>query len=205
MTAPSPSSLRWSVPSALGSSVRSSLTSTAGFLGFLVTLEVARSQLVLRVLVLLGPVLAVLSTGPAGNWPPWWWVVGVVALGGWAAVRPDSPAPSSAALAALVWWSLSLGEGVPAWSVVAALALLVAHVAALLAAYGPAAMPVDAPTIRLWVRRGALVGLVVPAAYAAARVLGGEPDQPGIWVLGVAVACAATVAATVMLPLGGDE
>jgi hypothetical protein len=94
---------------------------------------------------------------------------------------------------------------VPAWSVVAALALLVAHVAAVLAAYGPAAMPVDGPTVRLWVRRGALVGLVVPTAYAAARVLGGEPDQPGIWVLGVAVACVATIGATVMLPLGGDE
>ena len=167
--------------------------------------EVARSQLVLRALVLLAPVLALLATGPAGNWAPWWWVAGVVALAASAALRPDSPAAAAAAMAVLVWWSLGLGAGVPGWAVPAALLLVVGHVAAVLASYGPAAMPVDAPTVRLWVRRGALVALTVPAAYAAARLLDGEPVQPGIWVLGVAVACVATVAAALLLAVGEER
>ena len=79
------------------------------------------------------------------------------------------------------------------------------HLAALLASYGPAAMPLDPATLLLWARRGALVLLVVPGAFAATRLLDGEPEQPGIWVLGVAVACAATVVATVALDVRPDR
>ena len=42
--------------------------------------ELSVSQIVLRALVVLGPVVAVLATGPAGHWPPWWMVVAVAAL-----------------------------------------------------------------------------------------------------------------------------
>jgi hypothetical protein len=81
-------------------------------------------------------------------------------------------------------------------------ALVVAHVAALLASYGPPAMPLDPATLRLWVRRGALALVTVPAAWGAAHLLQGEPEQPGIWVLGVVAALAATVAADVALGAG---
>ena len=50
---------------------------------------------------------------------------------------------------------------------------------------------------------GALVSLTVPAAWAAARLLRGQPEQPGIWVLGVLAALAATVAATVAVARTG--
>jgi hypothetical protein len=157
------------------------------------------SQLVLRALVLLCPLVAVLATGPAGSWPPWWIVVGVGALAGAAAATPDSQMPTGAGLAALVWWTVTLGDDLTAWLLLAAAALVVGHVAALLASYGPGPMPLDRGVAGLWVRRGTLVLVVVPAAWAVTRLLHGDPEQPGIWVLGVAAALAATLVATAAL------
>ena len=164
-----------------------------------------RSQLVLRALVLLGPVVALLATGPAGHWPPWWLVVPLTVLAAMAAAAPDSPMLAGAGLLVLVWWSVSLGDGVPASVLAAAAALVVAHLAALLASYGPREMPLDRATLLLWVRRGALVLLTVPGAWVAARALHGEPEQPGIWVLGVAAACVATVVGTAALEVRGPR
>lgn len=167
-------------------------------------MSLPRSQLVLRALVLLGFVVALLATGPAGHWPPWWLVLAVLAGAAAAAVGPDSAAPAGVGIVVLVWWAFSLGEDVPVSAVVAAAALLAAHLSALLASYGPPGMPLDAPTLRLWLRRAALVLLVVPASWLLTRALEGEPGQPGIWALGVAAACAATVVATVALDLGSE-
>ncbi|MBA2953908.1 hypothetical protein GON03_06215 [Nocardioides sp. MAH-18] len=155
-----------------------------------------RSQLVLRALVFLGPVVALVATGPAGHGPPWWLVVLVAVLAGAAAVAPDSPVGVGAGLVVLAWWTLSLRDGIPVSVAVAAVALTVGHLAALLASYGPRAMPLDAPTLRLWARRGALVLLTVPGAWLLARVVRGEPEQPGVWVVALAAACLAILGAT---------
>jgi hypothetical protein len=164
-----------------------------------------RSQLVLRTLVLLGPVVAVLASGPAGNWPSWWAVVLVLATAGAASWQPDGPFPACAGLVVLGWWAVAVGDRVPVAVLVAAAALVVGHVAALLASYGPESMPIDTATVLLWVRRGALVLLVVPVAWGLARLLRDQPEQPGVWVLGVAAAFVAMVVATVALPVRADE
>jgi hypothetical protein len=164
-----------------------------------------RSQIVLRVVVFLGPVVALLATGPAGHGPPWWAVAAVLVTAGAAAWQPDGPYLAVAGLAVLAWWAVSLGDEVPVSVLVAAVALFAAHLAAVLASYGPATMPVDAAVVRLWVRRGALVLLTVPAAWGLARLLDGEPEQPGIWLLGVAAAFVATVAATAALAVRSSE
>jgi hypothetical protein len=165
----------------------------------------ARSQLALRALVLLGPVVAVLAAGPAGHAPPWWLVGVVLALAGASAWVPDSPFGVAPFLVVLGWWAAALGDASSAWVVVAAAGLVVAHVAGAVASYGPATMPVDAATARLWAGRGLLVLLTAPVAWAVTRLLRDQPEQPGIWVLGVAVACAATVAATVALGTREEE
>ncbi len=164
-----------------------------------------RSQIVLRVVVFAGPVLALLATSPAGNASPWWVLVGVLALAGAAAWQPDGIYLAIADLAVLAWWAVSLGDDVPVSVVAAAVALVASHLAAVLASYGPPTMPVDAAVVRLWVRRGALVLLTVPAAWGLARALNGEPEQPGIWLLGVAAAFVATVVATAALTVRPTE
>lgn len=165
----------------------------------------ARSQLVLRALVLLGPVAALLASGPAGHAAPWW-LVGVVAglAAGWAWYT-DVPFGAAPLLVVIGWWAAALGTTTSAWLLVAAAALLVAHVAGVLASYGPPTMPVERAVTRLWMRRGALVLLTAPVAWGAARVLRDQPEQPGIWVLGVAAACVATLVATAELRTDQEE
>jgi hypothetical protein len=157
------------------------------------------SQLVLRALVLLGPVVALLSTGPAGHWPPWWVVVPVLALAVAFAAMPDSPVGTAVVLVVLVWWTISLSDDIQPETMVAAAGLLVAHLAAQVASYGPAAMPVERATLRLWGLRSVVLLATIPATWAAARVLRGQPEPSGVWVVGVAAAVVATVVATVAL------
>jgi hypothetical protein len=161
--------------------------------------ELSRSQLVLRVLILLGPVVAVLAAGPAGQWPPWWFAVPVLVLAGGFAALPDSPIGAGVMLAVILWWAAALDDGLHPAVLVAAAALLVTHVAAVLASYGPGEMPVDPALAWVWVRRGALLLVGVPLVWGLALALRGEPEQPGIWVVGVAAGLVVTVAAAVVL------
>lgn len=160
-------------------------------------------SLVLRALAFLGPVVALLMTSPAGRTPPWWLLIVVVVLAAATAAAPDSPIGAGTALVVLGWWVISVDAGLPGEVVVAAVALTVGHLAALLASYGPRDLPLDGPTLLLWARRGALVLLTVPGAWLAARAVEGEAEPAGLWVLTLAVACAAVIGATVAL--GGRE
>ena len=161
--------------------------------------ELSRSQLVLRALVLLGPVVAVLAAGPAGHWAPWWVLAPVVALAAGFAALPESPLGAAAMLAVLIWWAAALDDGLHPAVLVAAAALLVSHVASVLASYGPGEMPVDPALARLWVRRGVLTLLGVPLVWGLALALRGEPEEPGIWLVGVTAGLVATVVAAVVL------
>jgi hypothetical protein len=161
--------------------------------------ELSRGQLVLRLVVLLGPVVAVLASGPAGHWPPWWVIALVVGLAGGFAAFPESPAGATAMLAVLVWWAAALEDGLHPAVLVAATALLVAHVAAVLASYGPGEMPVDPTLVRLWLARGVLLLVPVPLVWGLALLLRGEPEEPGVWVVGVATGLVVTVAGALAL------
>ena len=167
--------------------------------------ELSRSQLVLRIVVLLGPVVAVLASGPAGHWPPWWVIAMVAGLAGGFAAFPESAVGATAMLAVLVWWVVALDDGLHPTVLVAATALLVAHIAAVIASYGPGDMPVDPALLRLWVVRGALLLATAPLVWGLALLLRGEPEQPGIWVVGVAAGLVVTVAAGVALTSDARE
>lgn len=164
--------------------------------------DLSTSQIVLRALIVTGPVVATLATGPAGHWPPWWMVAAALGLAAGFAVLPESPIGVGTFLVVLGWWTLGLDDALHPAVLVVAVALVVTHVAAQLASYGPAAMPVDAGLIRLWVRRTTVVLLAVPLVWGLARLLRGDAEQPGIWVVGVAAALAATVAAGIALTTG---
>lgn len=155
--------------------------------------------MLLRAVVLLGPVVALLATGPAGNWPEGWVVALTVALAGGFAAMPESALGTTVFCVVVIWWGFAL-EHVPVEVVVAGIALLAAHLSALLLSYGPPQLPVDGGVLERWVGRGVLVGLAVPAIWLLAIVLEDQPEPPGIWVAGLvagAVVCAvAAVAVT---------
>jgi hypothetical protein len=161
------------------------------------------SQLVLRSLAFLGPVIALLMTGPAGRTAPWWLIVLVLVLAGATAAAPDSAIGAGTGLVVVGWWAIAVDAALPGEVVVAGVALTVGHLAATLASYGPRTMPLDAPTLLLWARRGALVLLTVPGAWLLARAVQDEPEQPGLWVLALGVACLGIIGATVAI--GAEE
>lgn len=154
------------------------------------------SQLVARLLVLAGPVAGLVAAGAAGIPPPGWWAALVVALSiGWAFSTESMLGTLSLALV-LAWWGVADLSGLPAEALVAALGIVVAHVAALVASYGPPQLAVDAPTARLWLLRGGLVFLAAPIVWLVAVLLEGRPEPPGVWIAAmVAVVVAAGIAA----------
>ena len=77
----------------------------------------------------------------------------------------------------------------------AAAAMLAAHLAALVASYGPDALPVSAHVVRLWLWRGLGVALVAPLVWLAALAVREVPGSGTVWLLGLAVALSVTVVA----------
>jgi hypothetical protein len=159
----------------------------------------------LRVLVALLPVMGLLCTTGAGEAPPGWLVVLVLALGlGWAAF-PESVAGAAAIVTVLAWWGVGLRDGLEAWALPAAAALLAAHVAAVLLSYGPPQLQLDGPTLRLWLRRGALVYVLAPVTFGLAVWVRDEPAPTLLWAAGLAAAFASLLAASVVLSVYADE
>jgi hypothetical protein len=150
-----------------------------------------------RAVVFLGPVVALLASGPAGNWPGGWLVALTVALAAGFAAMPESALGTVVFCVVVVWWGFGL-EHVAVEAVVAGAALLAAHLGSLLLSYGPAQLPLDGRLLGRWARRGLLVGLSVPGVWLLATAVEDQPEPPGIWVAGLAVGvvvCAVAAAA----------
>lgn len=141
----------------------------------------APSQRWLRLVVLLGPTTALLATAAAGEGPAPWAVAVVVALSARWAWSPASGAGTLVLLLVLSWWARVPDDALHPVALVAAAALLAAHVAALVSSAAPPRTPVDPAVLRLWVGRGCLLLLVAPVLWVLARALRGEAAPDGLW------------------------
>jgi hypothetical protein len=155
----------------------------------------SRGQWALRLLVVLGPVVALLAQWPSLG-PPQPWLVGLtlVLAAGWALV-PESVVGGVVLLLVAFSWVNGLEHRLPLGALVAAAGLLASHLAALVASYGPARLPVSAPVARLWARRGVLLFLSAPAVWLLAWGVRRLPDSGSVWVLGLVVALSVVVVA----------
>jgi hypothetical protein len=163
----------------------------------------SRSAVLARVLVVLLPLVAVAAAGqrPA---TPFVVVLAVLAVA-WAAA-PESPVGWIVLVLVIGWWGVRVADPLQPTVLLAAAALLGAHVAALLASYGPARLSIGGPLALLWVRRTLLALLVVPVAWAAALGLDGAPDQPALWTVAlVTVAGLVLATALALRQAAGDE
>ena len=156
-------------------------------------------QWALRATVVAGLMVALLATGLRGVWPAWWFALLVVGLAVAFSLLPEAPMGTVATGLVLAWWGFAFRDGPHPQALLAAAGLLAAHVAAVLAGYGPRDLPLDPATVRLWAVRGVLVFLAAPAVFAVAILLRGQPEPVGIWVAGLAAALVTTVAAGFML------
>jgi hypothetical protein len=153
-------------------------------------------QWVARAAVAALPVVALLCVRAAGATTPTWLVV-VVALVSlyWAAV-PESPAGAAALAVVAVWWGLEVGADIDPFALLAAAAVLVAHVAA---------MRLDPAVVRLWLRRAALIYLPVPALYLVAAWAQGMSGSTGWWLAGLTATFSAIAVMSVTLSVHRRE
>ncbi len=166
----------------------------------------SRAQWTLRAAVVAGYLCALFAAAgiPGAGRPAAPWLVAVLLAALGAAVVPDSSAGSLAGVLVLAHWAIAaIGHPVTAvgpWAVMGAFGLVIAHLAAMLAAYGPPGFTPDRGLMLLWLRRGARVlapsVLVVLAVRAAAAELVGRH-----WVWGVAALVVISLAAAVTLAL----
>jgi hypothetical protein len=137
----------------------------------------SRSQVSCRALVAVLPLVALLVAPVRPG------VVVVLLVGAgamvWAAL-PELAAGPIVLLSVMVWWALAVPDPLRPG------VLAAAHVAGLLAAYGPARAALDRRLVLVWVRRGLLGFVAAPVAYAAVVGLD-EGADPLMWPLGVAV------------------
>lgn len=142
----------------------------------------SRSQLTCRAIIAGLPVVALLIA-PVSPSP----FVAVLVVAGsllWAS-SPELSVGPIVLLAVMVWWALVVPDPVQPRVLLAALALSGAHVAGLLAAYGPARVTLDRTLVLVWVRRGLLAFVAAPVAYAVVVLLD-DPD-PRMWPLAMTV------------------
>lgn len=161
-------------------------------------------QAALRVVMVAGTMVALFATAAAGPAPAPWLVVLVAVVALWWAAFPESTAGSGALLLVVAWWGIGLRDGLHPAAVAAAAALLAAHLAALVASYGPGTVALDPAVLRLWGRRGLLVLLPAPAVWALTEAVDGRAEPPGIWMAGLAAALGAVLVANVLYVRGAD-
>jgi hypothetical protein len=159
----------------------------------------------LRAVIALGPPTALLAATPQGFAPPAWLVLLVVLLSLGFAYLPEQYIGSAALVLVVGWWTIDVRQAMPVSVVVSAGALLAAHVAATLAAYGPRGLPPDRAIVLRWARRGVLVWLVAPLLWLAVDAERGHPTPAGYWVAGLAVALVVAVTTASVFPTRLDR
>ena len=167
--------------------------------------RLAAGQLPLRIVMFLGPLVALASTSFVGS-PPAWWLVVVVGVASAAfAVAPDGLFGTVAFVLVLAWWGVSLRDGLHPEAILASLALVASHAAGVVASYGPRRTPVDRALTLLWTRRALTVGVSAPVVWSVAVLVRDQPEPPGIWVAGLFAAIVAALAASaaIAVRLGG--
>jgi hypothetical protein len=164
----------------------------------------SRARLVLRAVILVAPVLAVLTAGPADR-PHGWLVVLTLALSVGFAAMPESALGTACLSLVVLWWALAASDGVPVGAIPAALLLLAAHLAAVLLSYGPPSLPIGAALLGRWLRRGAGVAVAAPLVWLVAVVVDDQPEPPGVWVSGLACAVVVCIVAATAVTMREDE
>ena len=159
-----------------------------------------RGQMVLRGLVVGLPQVALWLTATAGVDPDPKIVLLVLGLGVFAALAPESTAGVALLGVVVAWWGLAFRDLEHPAVIGAAAALLATHLCLTLAGYGPPSLPVSRALLLLWVRRGILVFLPVPALYFLALALRDQPAPPWMWASGMVAITAAAVIAMLLAP-----
>jgi hypothetical protein len=167
--------------------------------------DLTRGGWALRVVIALGPPLALLAATPEGIVPAPWLVVLVVLTSAGFAYLPEQYIGSAAMMLVVGWWAIDVRDAMPLAVVVSSGALLASHLAATLAAYGPRVLAPDRAIVLRWARRGALAWLVAPVLWLVVDAQRGHTTPASYWVAGLAVALVVAVVAATVYPTRLDQ
>jgi hypothetical protein len=167
--------------------------------------HLTRGGWALRVVIAIGPVVALVVPGLQGFGPPPWLVIVVAAASLAFAVLPDQFTGAATMALVVGSWTVETGAAMPVTVVAASMALLCSHVAATLASYGPTRLPPDLPIVLRWVRRTVLAWLVAPALWLVVDAYRGRVTPASFWVAGLAVALVLAVASATVFPTRLDR
>jgi hypothetical protein len=121
-------------------------------------------QAALRAAVLVGAMTSLVAAQGAGARPALWLQAALTALAILLVVRPESSTGVVLLLGlAYVWWTVP--DPLTPLVLLAAAGMVLVHVAALVAAQGPAGMRVDMSQVGLWLWRGAVLWLAGAAVW----------------------------------------
>jgi hypothetical protein len=112
-------------------------------------------------------------------------LVGLVAV---AVLLPDSGAPLFLVIGLGSLWAVAVPETLSAWTMLAALDLLVLHLSFALASYGPPQVVLDGGLLLLWAGRAALMAAVTALVWLGGRFLGALDLSPSGLVTAAALA-----------------
>ncbi|CUR60236.1 conserved membrane hypothetical protein [metagenome] len=156
----------------------------------------SRSALACRILLVLLPLVAVSAAWQRPGTP---FLVLLLVLAGLWALLPESSAGIVVLLLVISWWAAAVRDPLGVRVLLAATALLAAHIAAVLASYGPARLPIDGRLASLWLLRGVAASAAALLAWAVATWLAGSGPQPALWSIALLGVAGAVVSASVLL------
>lgn len=130
-------------------------------------------QWVLRLVAVPATVAFLVIAGLAGGRLAPALVVAVMLLCAVVVLAPDSGAALGLLMVLLGSWLLRVPEQLGAWTVLAAVDLVLLHLAVALASYGPPATVLEPAMLRVWTRRAVLLAGAAVAGWLAARLVAG--------------------------------
>lgn len=104
-----------------------------------------------------------------------------------AILTPDSPVTLLVLSGLIGLWFASVQDARSPWVLAALPVLVVVHVAATLASYGPPGMVVAGSLIRLWAHRGLLLAAAGWVVWVGARAVSVLEPTPSGWLFGLAL------------------
>lgn len=155
-------------------------------------------QVLLRSLVVLGAAVAGLGVQLSGAGLSVWLQAILLGLAFLTALRPESVSGVLVLAVAAYAWSTAPSPGSPFVLVVAA-GMVLAHVAALVAAQGPARTAVDGAQVRLWGARALALWLAAVGVWTLVELLAGSQSRRWAHVAGLGALILLTVAGTAVL------
>jgi hypothetical protein len=151
-------------------------------------------QLALRSVIGLGAVAVLVAAAGTGATVPVWQAVTLLGLAAVTACWPDSSAGAFLLVSSAYVWAKA-PESLSPWVLVAAAGMLFAHLAAQVAALGPAPLKVDGTLLSRWAVRAALVWVAAVATWVMVVWMREIPVGRTAYALGLVLLTVVAVAA----------